>query len=130
MHKPEHPEADHPVISGHIDALNRGDLQQILETFTHDAEFTSPAGKATGTGELADLLGPTLVGPRARMQVLSIRPISSADGDRVVAHVRRIVRLADGDQVIANHEVDLVLTFTLDGELISRCHTELLDPGR
>lgn len=130
MHKPKRPDADHPVIAAHIDALNNGDLQQILATFTEDATFISPAGSATGTLELADMLGPMLITPRASMNVLSVRPISSADGERLLCHVRRVVRLSEGDQVIANHEIELVLTFTLDGDLISRCHTEFLDPGR
>lgn len=130
MNKPPRPDADHPIIAKHIDRLNTGDLQQILETFTPDAEFISPAGTATGTGELADMLGPMLMAPRATMHVMSVRAINSADGDRLLCHARRIVKLVDGHRTIAQHEVDLVLTFTVQDGLISRCHTELLDPGR
>lgn len=130
MNKPPHPDADHPVISAHIEALNTGDLQQILDTFTPDAEFVSPAGTAIGTGELADMLGPMLIAPRATMQVMSVHEIDSTDGDRLLCHVRRVVKLMDGHRTIAQHEIELVLTFTIHDGLISRCHTELLDSGR
>lgn len=130
MTRTPNPDAYHPVITPHIHALNSGDLQQILDTFTPDAEFISPAGSAVGTCELADMLGPMLMSPRATMQVLSIRQIGSADGERFLCHTRRVMKLIDGHREIAKHEIDLVLTFTVHDGLISRCHTELLDPGR
>lgn len=41
MTRTPNPDAYHPVITPHIHALNSGDLQQILDTFTPDAEFIS-----------------------------------------------------------------------------------------
>ena len=76
------------------------------------------------------MLGPMLMSPRATMQVLSIRQIGSADGERFLCHTRRVMKLIDGHREIAKHEIDLVLTFTVHDGLISRCHIELLDPGR
>lgn len=120
------PEAIHPIILTHIDALNTGNLQNVLETFTPHAEFTSPAGTAVGTAELADLLGPTLIEPRAVMHLISARSIASADGERILCHVRRSMILADEGRVIAQHEIDLMLTITIEDQLIARCHTALL----
>lgn len=129
MRTPERPDADHPVIAAHIAALNTGDLQQILDTFTADAEFISPAGTAVGTAELADLLGPMLLAPRATMQVLSVREIDSADGERLLVHTRRAMCLMDGERVIARHEIDLMLTFTIVDGRIRRCHTAIMEAG-
>ncbi|HUG83702.1 MAG TPA: nuclear transport factor 2 family protein, partial [Euzebya sp.] len=57
------------AVEAHVAALNHGDLQAVLDTFTSDAVFSSDSGTVRGRAELAGLFD-GVVGDRRPTTIL------------------------------------------------------------
>ena len=109
------------AVEAHVHALNSGDLEAILDTFTDDAEFTSDGGQARGRVELRDLF---------RRVASDQRPLTALrrvfeDGDRCVCTLTRRFAVVDAQgDVIAAHEVDVRAVFTVRDGAVARVEVD------
>lgn len=104
------------AVDAHVAALNRGDLQDVLDTFTVDAVFSSDAGIARGHAELAGLFDN--VGATDRPTTILRRALQ--DGpvlDCVLT--RRFVVSDEQGRVAAAHDVEVRAVFTVSAGAIS-----------
>ena len=109
------------AVEAHVHALNSGDLEAILDTFTDDAVFTSDGGRARGRVELGELFRRVA---SAHRPLTALRRVDE-DGDRCVCTLTRRFAVVDeqGD-VIAAHEVDVRAVFTVRDGAVSRVEVD------
>src|SRR5690242_19586563 len=111
------PDEARKAVDAHVAALNHGDLEAILDTFTSDAVFTSDGGTARGRAELAGLFDGVTDEPRPTMIVRR----AEADGDTIDCRLtRRFTVQAEDGTVAAAHDVELRAVFTVRGGAIAR----------
>lgn len=110
------------AVEAHVAALNHGDLQDVLDTFTTDAVFTSDGGTVRGRAELAGLFD-SVVGDRRPMTILRA---ASRDGDASLRCrlTRRFTVTDERGRVAAAHDVEFSAVFTVTGGAISRVEVD------
>lgn len=111
------------AVDAHVDALNHGDLAQILASFTPDARFVSAAGQAVGRAQLAGLFD-TVVGDQ--------RPITIIRGAVEVGRrlrctmTRRFEVRDEVGRVAGSQDVEVQAVFTVSDGLIAAVEVQLL----
>jgi uncharacterized protein (TIGR02246 family) len=111
------------AVAAHVAALNHGDLQAVLDTFTSDAVFTSDGGTARGRAQLAGLFD-AVVGHGRPTTILRR---ADEDGVRLDCVLTRRFTVRDEDgRVAAAHDVEVRAVFTVaDGAI---CRVEVDPP--
>lgn len=111
------------AVEAHISALNHGDLQEVLDTFTRDAVFSSDGGTARGRAELAGLFDGVVGHPRPT----TILRTADQEGATLSCRLTRRFTVTDEQgEVAAAHDVDVQATFTVTGGAISRVDVHLI----
>ncbi|SRR5690554_933728 len=106
------------AIDAHVAAMNHGDLDDILDTFTDDAVFSADGGHAEGREELADLFERVVV--EDDRPTMKLRRVAE-DGDTVACTLTRRFTVTDHlGRVAAAHEVDVHAVFTVRDGAIAR----------
>jgi ketosteroid isomerase-like protein len=109
------------AIEAHVAALNHGDLQAVLDTFTPDAVFSSDGGTATGRAELAGMFD-AVVGEGRPTTILRRADQDGGVLDCVLTR-RFTVRDAEG-RVAAAHDVEVRVVFTVADGAIARVEVD------
>lgn len=113
----------HRAVEAHVAALNHGDLQDVLDTFTPDAVFTSDGGTARGRAELAGLFD-AVVGEARPTTILRA---AVPDGPRLACRLTRRFTVRDETgRVAAAHDVEVRAVFTVTDGAISRVEVDPL----
>ncbi len=111
------------AVEAHVAALNHGDLQDVLDTFTADAVFSSDGGTAQGRVELAGMFD-SVVGD-ARPTTILRR--ATQDGTRVDCRMTRRFTITDEHgRVAAAHDVEVRAVFTISAGAIARVDVDPL----
>jgi ketosteroid isomerase-like protein len=105
------------AVDAHVAALNHGDLQAVLDTFTEDAVFSSDGGRAEGRAELAGLFD-SVVGESRPTTILRSAAVEGV-ALRCLMTRRFSVRDEEG-RVAASHDVEVHAVFTVADGLIAR----------
>lgn len=112
------------AIDAHVAALNHGDLQAVLDTFTPEAVFTSDGGRAHGRVELAGLFD-SVVGDGRPTTILRR---ASQDGQMLDCVMTRRFTITDEEgRVAAAHDVDVRAVFTVQDGAISQVTVDPVD---
>lgn len=107
----------HAAVEAHVAALNHGDLQDVLDTFTPDAVFTSDGGTAVGRAQLAGLFDGVVGQPRPT----TILRTATQVGTRLSCRLTRRFTVQDEEgRVAAAHDVEVIAVFTVTEGAISR----------
>ena len=110
------------AVDAHVAALNHGDLDEILDTFTPDAVFRSDGGRAMGRGELAHLFR-RVAGPRERPTTILRR--ATVVGDVADCTLTRRFTVTDEHgRVAAAHDVEVRAVFTVRDGAIARVEVD------
>lgn len=109
------------AVEAHVTALNHGDLQAVLATFTEDAVFTSDGGTAHGHAELAGLFD-SAVGEGRPTTILRRATGEGSQLDCLLT--RRFVVTDERGEVAAAHDVEVRAVFTVTGGAISRVEVD------
>lgn len=112
------------AVEAHVAALNHGDLEAVLATFTAHAVFSSDGGTARGRAQLAGLFDrvvgtgrPTTILRRARQ-----------DGPVLDCVLTRRFTVTDEEgRVAAAHDVDVRAVFTVSDGAISQVQVDPVD---
>lgn len=105
------------AVEAHVAALNHGDLDALLDTFTDDAVFTSDGGAARGRGELAMLFDTSEDGTRTTTILRRVEQ----DGQHLdCVLTRRFTVTDDSGRVAAAHDIEVRAIFTVTDGAISR----------
>lgn len=105
------------AVDAHVAALNHGDLQAVLDTFTADAVFTSDGGTAEGRAQLAGLFDAVVGQGRPTTILRSVEQ----DGPVLECLLTRRFTIRDEDgRVAAAHDVEVRAVFTVAEGAISR----------
>lgn len=105
------------AVEAHVTALNHGDLQDVLNTFTRDAVFSSDGGTARGRAELAGMFD-SVVGDERPTTILRRASQSGAQIDCVMT--RRFTIADEQGALVAAHDVEFRAVFTVTDGAISR----------
>ena len=114
----------HAVVEAHVAALNHGDLQDVLDTFTADAVFSSDGGTAVGRAQLAGLFDGVVGHPRP---TTILRAATQVGGRLSCRLTRRFTVQDEAGHVAAAHDVEVTAVFTVTDGAISRVD---VDPVR
>jgi ketosteroid isomerase-like protein len=109
------------AVDAHVAALNHGDLQAVLDTFTPDAVFTSDGGTARGRAQLAGLFD-AVVGDGRPTTIL--RSAEQAGGVLDCRLTRRFTIRDEDGRVAAAHDVEVHAVFTVEGGAIARVEVD------
>ena len=105
------------AVDAHIAALNHGDLQAVLDTFTADAVFSSDGGTARGRAQLAGLFDPVVGDERPTTILRSVEQ----EGRRLDCVLTRRFTIRDeAGRVAAAHDVEVRAVFTISEGAISK----------
>lgn len=111
------------TVEAHVAALNHGDLQAVLATFTPDATFTADGGTATGHAQLAGLFDAVVGDHRPRMILRS----ASGEGPTLDCRLTRRFTVTDErGEVAAAHDIEVRVVFTVSDGAISRVEVDPL----
>lgn len=110
------------VVEAHVDALNHGDLSDILRTFTPDASFHAADGiEAEGRVQLAGLFD--AVAGEGRPQTILRR--ANEYGQRLVCTLTRRFPMVDESGVVrGSHEIDIKVEFTVRDGAIAQVYVD------
>lgn len=111
----------HTVVRAHVAALNHGDLQAVLDTFTPDAVFTSDGGTAVGRAQLAGLFDGVVGQPRPTTILRTATQVGARLSCRLT---RRFTVRDEAGRVAAAHDVEVTAVFTVTDGAISRVEVD------